>query len=119
MRTKCLNFLGYSSYTADSSGKIYNTKRKIYMATYTNNVGYTCVSLTNDDGKKVNELVHLLIAKAFIPKTKKELTDVDHKDNDKTNNKASNLKWITHSDNIKKTYHTEGFDIGINHSVLN
>lgn len=32
------------------------------------------------------------------------LSDVDHINNDKTDNRAENLQWLTHRDNIKKMY---------------
>lgn len=44
--------------------------------------------------------IHQLVAKHFIknPLNKKE---VNHKDNNPHNNKASNLEWVTHDENMK------------------
>ena len=53
--------------------------------------GYLFVSLyKNGEQKKCK--VHRLVAKTFIPNPD-NLPEVNHKDEDKTNNKVSNLEW--------------------------
>ena len=44
------------------------------------------------NGKLVSKLVHRLVAETFI-KNPNNLQGVNHKDGDKTNNEAGNLKW--------------------------
>ena len=44
------------------------------------------------NGKVVSKLVHRLVAETFI-KNPNSLQGVNHKDGDKTNNEAGNLKW--------------------------
>lgn len=63
---------------------------------------YIMVSLTKN--KQVeNCLLHVLIAKAFIP-NHENLPVVHHKDDDKTNSCVWNLIWVTHSENTKLAY---------------
>ena len=45
--------------------------------------------------------VHQAVAKAFCDNPHK-LTDVDHINNDKTDNRAENLRWISHQENLRK-----------------
>lgn len=59
-------------------------------------------------GQQHKELVHRLVALAWHgePPTP-EHTDVAHKDHDSLNNRASNLEWSTHADNIQANYDRE------------
>lgn len=59
--------------------------------------GYSRVVLQNRKPKTF--LVHRLVAEAFIPNPNNYLY-INHKDEDKTNNHASNLEWCTQSYNI-------------------
>lgn len=59
--------------------------------------GYYIVNLRN--GTKAHTIaVHLLVARAFI-QNPEGLPTVNHKDGVKTNNKVSNLEWMSYGDN--------------------
>ena len=60
--------------------------------------GYLVVGLWNDNKCK-QCYVHRLIAQAFIPNPNR-LPQVNHKDEDKTNNDVSNLEWCDNAYNI-------------------
>lgn len=45
-------------------------------------------------------LVHRLVADYFLPPPKEDQTIVAHLDFDKLNNRAGNLKWMTHEENV-------------------
>ena len=62
-----------------------------------NNCGYLHVVLCKDGHEKTVK-VHRLVADAFIP-NQNNLETVNHKDEDKTNNVASNLEWMSREDN--------------------
>ncbi|AIS73894.1 HNH endonuclease [Lactobacillus phage Ldl1] len=51
------------------------------------------------NGKKVYLLTHRMVAICFIPNPN-DYPEVNHKDNDRTNNVVSNLEWCTHEYNI-------------------
>jgi hypothetical protein len=55
--------------------------------------GYLMVSLCKD-GKCKTITIHRLVASAFLHKPKGS-TEVNHKDENKLNNRASNLEWCT------------------------
>lgn len=61
------------------------------------NKGYLQVSLSKDGHQKTIK-VHHLVACAFIPNPR-GLETINHKDEVKTNNSASNLEWMTRGDN--------------------
>jgi HNH endonuclease len=47
-----------------------------------------------------HSLTHRLVATYFLKKPNKDQTIVAHLDYEKLNNKASNLKWMTHAENV-------------------
>jgi hypothetical protein len=63
--------------------------------------GYLSVFLygkSQEKGSFEQKSVHRLVAEAFIPNPN-GFAEVNHIDEDKQNNKAENLEWITHADN--------------------
>ena len=46
------------------------------------------------------KLVHRLVAAAFVPNPQ-NLETVNHKDEDKQNNRADNLEWMSRADNVR------------------
>jgi len=73
--------------------------------------GYLHIVL-HKNRKNKHVMVHRLVAQAFLPPPLPGQTDVNHKDEDKTNNfvwvnpdgsvdlEKSNLEWITHKENM-------------------
>lgn len=59
--------------------------------------GYLSIMLYKK-GKPKNYKIHRLVAQAFIPNPD-NLPEVNHKDEDKTNNCVDNLEWCTHKYN--------------------
>lgn len=60
--------------------------------------GYLFVWLCKDGKQKIHK-VHRLVASAFIPNPD-NLSQVNHKDEDKTNNRVDNLEWCTQEYNL-------------------
>ena len=69
------------------------------------NSGYLQITL-HKNGEHKNFLVHRLVANAFIPNPK-NLPEVNHKDEDKTNCNADNLEWCTRKYNINYGTHNQ------------
>lgn len=70
-----------------------------------NKVGYLHVNLYKEGRVKICK-VHRLVAQAFIPNPE-DKPEVNHKDEDKTNNKVENLEWMTCKENINYGIHNE------------
>ena len=71
-------------------GRVRSLKGYYYAITPGKN-GYLRVCF-RVNGKVVSKLIHRLVAETFI-KNPNNLQGVNHKDGDKTNNEAGNLKW--------------------------
>lgn len=72
--------------------------------------GYEIVTLWVN-GMPLTRKIHRLVAIAFVPTSSFELT-VDHIDDDKLNNRASNLQWLTAAQNMTKGFETGAHKVG-------
>lgn len=103
---KIINVNGVD-YIASSDGKIFSTKnvgRGKYhkeLKQRKNQDGYWCVTVGTNKNRTAQR-VHRIIALAFVPNPY-NLPEVDHIDNDRENNNASNLQWMNGIDNKRKT----------------
>lgn len=91
---------GYEGlYQVSDLGRI-KTKKGLIRKQTLNRNGYLYVNLCNH-GKIRNYPVHRLVALAFIGEPLVIGMTVNHKNEDKTDNKAVNLEWLTIQDNLK------------------
>lgn len=95
-----LGFEGY--YQVNENGEILNVKTGKLRSLKPKKNGYVSVDLYKD-GRAQWKRVHILVAQAFIPNPN-NYPVVMHKDNNKSNNCVSNLKWGTISQNTKEAY---------------
>lgn len=75
-----------------------NRRLKGKLLAKTNSKGYIKVTLTNKN-KSDNRDIHRLVAQAFIPNPENK-PQVNHIDEDKTNNIVYNLEWVTAKENM-------------------
>ncbi|SEQ76821.1 HNH endonuclease [Basfia succiniciproducens] len=96
----------YPDYLILDNGDIYSTRcrRVTKLKAGTKSSGYRFVGLTDKDDNRKYEMVHRLVAKAFIPCNDFSL-EVNHKDGNKNNNSAQNLEWVTRQENTQHMIH--------------
>ena len=98
---KWLDIVGYEGvYSISNLGRVASHQwgRFRLLKPRTNNRGYSIVNLSKNGILKTFK-VHKLVAKHFIPNPY-GLTEINHKDEDKSNNRADNLEWCTRSYNV-------------------
>ncbi len=104
---------GYKGlYQISSLGQVLSKARFDAMGRYVNEKirrlaadkdGYLQVAL-NKNGVKKTFKVHRLVAEAFIP-NQNNYPEINHKDENRQNNKVDNLEWCTHTYNANYGNH--------------
>lgn len=97
------NIEGYPNYQVSNLGNVRNinfnrTSKTKVLKSCIDGKGYQYVALYKD-GKRKCSKVHRLVAQAFLPNPN-NYKEVNHKDEDKTNNCVDNLEWCTTEYNV-------------------
>ena len=87
----------FDRYVKYSNGQIHLHKGRI-LSPGKNTKGYLSVVL-NCSGKRKTITVHILVAEAFIPNPD-NLPEINHKNEDKINNRVENLEWCDRKYNL-------------------
>lgn len=91
---------GYEGlYEVSNLGNVRSIRTNITLKKGITRKGYNIVVLCNN-GKRTTKTVHRLVATAFVENPLNK-TEVNHIDEDKTNNRADNLEWVTHIENSR------------------
>ena len=91
----------YDNYAVSSFGKVKNVITGRMLKAADNKDGYLRINLF-DDGVMKTFTVHRLVANAFI-NNPDDKECVDHKNNNRTNNHISNLRWATNKENSQNS----------------
>lgn len=87
-------------YAISDTGKVKNLISGRLVLQHDNGVGYKRVLLWRDGVGGEKAYVHRLVADAFLP-GRGNRTEVNHIDGVRSNNVATNLEWVTSSENTK------------------
>ena len=98
-----------NGYDISTLGRIRNNQTGKIVKTEKEEKGYERLSI-KINGVKKHFAIHRLVALAFIPNPENK-PQVDHIDNNKSNNKVSNLRWATNKENAdyRKSYENKAF----------
>ena len=90
---------GYEGlYAVTSCGKVWSYINEKFLKPGVNNDGYLRVNLYKN-GKYKSYAIHRLVAMAYLPNPE-NLPEINHKDENKTNNCLQNLEWCDRKYNI-------------------
>lgn len=96
-------------YTITEDGRIISNVTGKVLKSHTCKKGYHRVNLKGQG----TQLVHRLVASAFVENPDPNIfVQVNHKDGNKNNNKASNLEWVTNFMNVRHSVATGLIPLG-------
>lgn len=94
-----LDIDGYENeYQISNYGRLKSLKSDMIMKPMVGTNGYLSACLWKN-GKQRKLSIHRLVAKGFVPNPH-NYKEVNHIDEDKTNNRYDNLEWCTHKYNM-------------------
>lgn len=96
----------YSHYKISRNGVVIGPRSNRPIKQYINSCGYVILGVTKDvSNKHTTVTLSRLLGLAWISNPDPEhLSDVDHIDDNRLNNALSNLRWVSHRDNLVKNH---------------
>lgn len=91
---KQVDIKGFERYQITDDGRVWSKISNKWLVPKVTQDGYLRVGLCNGTKKVKQALIHRLVAEAFIPNND-NLPQINHKDENKTNNKVENLEWCS------------------------
>ena len=103
-------------YAVTSCGKVWSYRNEKFLKPKVNNDGYLRVNLYKDRKAKTYT-IHRLVAEAYIPNTD-NLPQINHKDENKTNNCLQNPEWCDSKYNANYGTHIEKMSNSLKKPIL-
>jgi len=98
-----MDIIGYEGlYKIYDDGSVYSLYNNRFLKLCIDSSGYLRANLCKN-GKNKTTRVHKLVTRHFIGERPNGM-DIDHKDKNKLNNKISNLRYVTRSENMKNKF---------------
>tara|TARA_R110001632_G_scaffold220107_1_gene349965 strand:- start:65 stop:541 length:477 start_codon:yes stop_codon:yes gene_type:complete len=94
-----MEVIGYPDYLIYNDGRVWSKKRQGakggFLKQQVNIDGYKTISIK----RSTKHMVHRLIAIHYIPNPENK-PEVDHINRDPSDNRAENLRWVSHQENM-------------------
>lgn len=91
-------------YAVSDEGRVWSYRNNRFLGVYVDSRGYPLVKLCKDGSQK-NFRVHRLVLETFEPKVNMKDLQVNHINEDKTDNRLENLEWTTSKENTLHSRH--------------
>lgn len=88
----------FPGYYISNFGRLYSCKKEKFLSPCDDKHGYLMLHLWKNNKQYVRK-IHRLVAESFI-ENPENLSDVNHKDENKTNNYVENLEWCSRQYNL-------------------
>lgn len=97
-----------TDYSVSDQGRIASRKygKLRMLKPCANSYGYMVVSISSGISRTLS--VHALVAAEFLPPKPSPAHELNHRDGDKANNRADNLEWVTHGENVQHRFDVLG-----------
>lgn len=89
----------FDGYWVSTQGRLWSEKSKKFIKTWALRNGYLQVDLCRN-AKRYHQLVHRLVAQAFIPNPENK-PQIDHVNAKRTDNRVENLRWCSAKENYE------------------
>lgn len=101
---------GYEYFLVNRKGELMNAKTGYITSGSADDRGYLRACIWNNkDETKQDVKVHRVVCTAFHGPCPSDKHEVGHKDDDRANNKPSNLYWTTRKENMKKQHTQQAY----------
>ena len=102
---KPINIPGLEQYEVTEDGQVYSHLKERWLKPIKNSCGYIMYSLFNTEtGLRKFYMCSRLVTYTYVGNPPTDKHEVNHKDHNRQNHDYSNLEWVTHSENILKSY---------------
>ena len=94
---------GWTGYQVSNQGRFKSFKKSSngrLLKPYLNKYGYLVVHLRDKDTNKVLQCYRIVLS-TFEPISNSDTMEVNHKNENKQDNRLSNLEWVTHLENVR------------------
>lgn len=91
----------FPMYRIYDTGKIWSLFFGRFLTPKINAEGYMSIDLVNKEGLQISNRIHHLVGKAFLDGQSDERWQVNHIDNNPSNNNVDNLEWCSPEENTR------------------